>query len=61
MVNFDEYAHSIVADFVLEMNVNFDCHCRIEYLQLPNLSSSQERLQQELLKETLHEQALALT
>ena len=61
MVNFDEYTHSIVADFVLEMNANFDCHFRIEYLQLPNQSSSQERLQQELLKETLHEQALALT
>ena len=61
-MNFDEYAHSIVADFVLETNVNFDCHCRIEYLQVPNPStSSQEKSQQELLEVKLHEQALALT
>ena len=61
MINFDEDSHSVVADLVLETIVSFDCYCRREYLQVPNLSSSLEILQQELLKVKLRELVLVLT
>ena len=60
MINFDEDSHSVVADLVLETIVSFDCYCRREYLQVPNLSSSLEILQHELLKVMLQEQLLVL-
>ena len=57
MVNFAHDANSVEVVFVLVMNVGFDCYYRREYLQVPNLSSTQEKqLLQELLLEFLQDQ-----